>query len=92
MLENFLNFVDLYGHIPNGGRIYYEQRSQPPLLIPMVHLYVTSTGDVGFLRDNIARIEKEYLFWTLNRSVSVMGYRVSQYNVGVGAPRPESYR
>lgn len=92
MLENFLQLVDVYGHVLNGGRIYYEQRSQPPLLIPMIHLYVNSTGDMAFLRSNIERIEKEYLFWTVNRSISVMSYDVAQYNVGVGSPRPESYR
>lgn len=92
MLENFLQFIDLYGHIPNGGRIYYEQRSQPPLLIPMIHQYVTHTGDTAFLRDNIKQIENEYNFWALNRTVSVLGYDVAQYNVGVGSPRPESYR
>lgn len=36
MIENFLSVVKRYGFVPNGGRVYYLSRSQPPLLIPMV--------------------------------------------------------
>lgn len=50
MLLNFLLMVDTIGLVPNGGRIYYEKRSQPPLLAPMVELYVNVTGDVEFLK------------------------------------------
>lgn len=39
MIENFLSMVDRFGFVPNGGRIYYLSRSQPPLLIPMVSTY-----------------------------------------------------
>lgn len=50
MLENFLKMVDTYGMVPNGGRIYYTRRSQPPYLIPMVKLYMDKTNDLEFLR------------------------------------------
>uniref|UniRef100_A0A8C5N959 Trehalase n=1 Tax=Gouania willdenowi TaxID=441366 RepID=A0A8C5N959_GOUWI len=36
MIQNFLYLVNRYGFIPNGGRIYYERRSQPPFLTLMV--------------------------------------------------------
>ncbi len=39
MLENFSNLVDKIGFIPNGNRVYYVRRSQPPLFIPMVNEY-----------------------------------------------------
>ena len=39
MLENFASLVDTYGMIPNGNRVYYTRRSQPPLFIPMVDEY-----------------------------------------------------
>lgn len=45
MLENFLSIVQRYGFIPNGGRIYYSMRSQPPLLCAMVKAYVDATND-----------------------------------------------
>lgn len=39
-----------YGFVPNGGRIYYERRSQPPFLTLMVESYYQATRDKEFLR------------------------------------------
>jgi len=39
MLENFSELIEKVGLIPNGNRIYYEKRSQPPLFIGMVEEY-----------------------------------------------------
>ena len=39
MLENFSTLITTYGMIPNGNRVYYIKRSQPPLFIPMVEEY-----------------------------------------------------
>lgn len=39
MLENFAHLIRILGHIPNGNRIYYNRRSQPPLFISMVDEY-----------------------------------------------------
>ncbi|XP_066941045.1 uncharacterized protein [Macrobrachium rosenbergii] len=50
MLQNFLQMVETYGMVPNGGRRYYTRRSQPPYLIPMFHLYMEHTNDIDFLR------------------------------------------
>ena len=50
MLLNFVHMIRLYGLIPNGGRTYYTNRSQPPLFIQMVKEYVDATGDVEFVR------------------------------------------
>ena len=35
MLENFSRLIDKYGFIPNGNRVYFERRSQPPLFASM---------------------------------------------------------
>lgn len=43
-------FVGSYGHVPNGARVYYLQRSQPPLLTLMMDRYVSHTNDTAFLR------------------------------------------
>ena len=32
-LQNFMDEIQLFGFIPNGGRIYYLDRSQPPFFI-----------------------------------------------------------
>lgn len=36
VVRNLLDFVDRFGFVPNGGRQYYLDRSQPPFLTPMV--------------------------------------------------------
>ncbi|GJD07995.1 Probable trehalase [Galdieria sulphuraria] len=36
MVDNLLDMVFKFGFVPNGGRIYYLNRSQPPLLSDMV--------------------------------------------------------
>lgn len=41
MLSNFLDMIKQFGFIPNGGRIYYTKRSQPPFFIPMFDLYIS---------------------------------------------------
>ena len=32
MILNLIDYVDAFGFVPNGGRSYYLNRSQPPLL------------------------------------------------------------
>ncbi|XP_055369817.1 trehalase isoform X2 [Betta splendens] len=95
MIQNFLHLVNRYGFIPNGGRIYYERRSQPPFLTLMVESYYHATKDKEFLRDALPTLEKEYSFWMRNRSVAVQANGVehvlNRYHVQVESPRPESY-
>nr|QWX20096.1 trehalase 2 [Henosepilachna vigintioctopunctata] len=95
MLENFFYMVENCGHIPNGGRIYYLARSQPPFLMPMVKLYYDATKDVKFLRDNIRTMEKEFEYWMTNHNVTVTldgnNYTLARYGDRSQGPRPESY-
>ncbi|XP_011820281.1 PREDICTED: trehalase isoform X1 [Mandrillus leucophaeus] len=95
MLQNFLDLVKTYGHVPNGGRVYYLQRSQPPLLTLMMDCYLTHTNDTTFLQENIETLALELDFWTKNRTVSVSlegkNYLLNRYYVPYGGPRPESY-
>lgn len=95
MLENFLYIVDNYGHIPNGGRIYYLGRSQPPLLIPMVKTYVDFTQDISFISKHIDTMEKEFDYWMTNHSrvvhIDGKNWTLSAYGDRSRGPRPESY-
>uniref|UniRef100_A0A452SZZ6 Trehalase n=1 Tax=Ursus maritimus TaxID=29073 RepID=A0A452SZZ6_URSMA len=95
MLQNFLDLVRIYGHVPNGARVYYLQRSQPLLLTLMMDRYLTHTNDTAFLRDNIGTLALELDFWTENRTISVSSggksYVLNHYAVPYGGPRPESY-
>lgn len=95
MLDNFMYIVDTYGHIPNGGRIYYLERSQPPLLIPMVKLYYDYTKDLDYINGRIETLEKEFDYWIVNHSKNIeldgKTYTLSVYGDKSQGPRPESY-
>lgn len=95
MLENFLYIVDNYGHIPNGGRIYYLARSQPPLLIPSIKLYVDTLKDYTFVSQNIEIMEKEFDYWMTNHTKVIQyngkNYTLALYGDRSNGPRPESY-
>lgn len=91
MLENFVSIVDRFGFIPNGGRLYYSGRSQPPLLIPMVHEYYNATNDKQFLKDHILSLEKEFQYWMNNQLIEVNGHMLATYGDKSSGPRPESY-
>ncbi|XP_013871324.1 trehalase [Austrofundulus limnaeus] len=95
MIQNFLYLVDRYGFVPNGGRVYYERRSQPPFLPLMVESYYQATKDKEFLREALPVLEKEYQFWMQNRSVVVKvngsDHILNRFHVQAGLPRPESY-
>nr|UEK51437.1 Treh-E-like protein [Parasacculina yatsui] len=96
MILNFVTMVKTFGFVPNGGRIYYSRRSQPPFLIPMCRLYFDKTKDLETIRAILPYLEREMNFWRVNRmaSVTVEGETrtVYRYKVDVGQPRPESYR
>ncbi|CAO3591104.1 unnamed protein product [Absidia cylindrospora] len=95
MIENFLDFVDTYGFMPNGARIYYLNRSQPPFLTEMVKLYYQETKNVDFLKKALPVLEKEYNFWLKNTTVTIhqgdKKYKLNHYNVENHSPCPESY-
>jgi alpha,alpha-trehalase len=71
MIENFLDLVDDIGFVPNGARIYYKNRSQPPLLSMMVKIYVEYTNDTDILDRALPLLVKEHEFWMTNRTVEV---------------------
>ena len=96
-LQNFMDELDRFGFIPNGGRIYYLNRSQPPVFIRMLSSYVAATGDRSILQRGLPLAEKELQWWVTNRSVNVTSsfsqktHLMYRYNVNNTAPRPESY-
>ena len=97
VLLNFLDIVEYLGYIPNGSRIYYLNRSQPPMLTQMVNLYVEKTSDVEILAKALPLLDKEYLFWMHYRTVDLGPhtngdhYLLNRYYVDSAGPRPESH-
>lgn len=53
IIENFIHLVKIYGYVPNGNRIYYQKRSQPPMLIQMANAYYEATNDGDFIKNNL---------------------------------------
>ncbi|KAF1334041.1 Glycoside hydrolase 37, partial [Globisporangium splendens] len=45
VVNNLLEYAAEFGFVPNGGRIYYLTRSQPPMLSDMVRLVATVNQD-----------------------------------------------
>ncbi len=88
MIENFLHLVDVLGFVPNGGRIYYENRSQPPLLTQMVWRYFQETQDFGLLNKALPLLDVEYNFWMTDRVVKINGYSLNIFNATNDTPRP----
>lgn len=91
MLENFLSIINRFGFIPNGGRIYYSERSQPPLLAPMIKAYVDKTKDIEFMKYAVPILEREFYFFYNNHMVEVNGHALAVYGDKSTGPRPESY-
>jgi len=62
MVKNFAWLIDHYGHIPNGNRTYYLNRSQPPFFAAMVNLIAERDGR-PVLATYLPQLAKEYEFW-----------------------------
>jgi alpha,alpha-trehalase len=61
MLENFAYLIGTYGHVPNGNRIYYLSRSQPPVFALMV--WLAQQFGVAAATDFLPQLRKEHAFW-----------------------------
>lgn len=92
MLKNFFSIVDRFGFVPNGGRVYYSMRSQPPLLTPMVKTFVDTTGNKQFAISSVDILAREFDYWMANHTVIVKGHKMAIYGDKSSGPRPESYR
>ena len=78
-----------FGMVPNGGRVYYSRRSQPPLLTQMVAVFYNATGNDTFVEEMLPFLDQEYEFWQENRSVFLesLGYEANHYATITNQPR-----
>ena len=103
MLDGFAYLVRTVGHVPNGNRSYYLNRSQPPYLAAMVGLYATA-ADTARALEYLPTLEAEHAFWmagaetvapgSASRRVVRLrdGSLLNRYWDDLPEPRPESYR
>nr|QPK67212.1 Trehalase 1A [Rondotia menciana] len=95
MIENLIELLHKFGHIPNGSRWYYQERSQPPLLAAMMERYYEKTKDIKFIKKYISSLEKEINYWldtqliAFNKDDRV--FTLLRYYTPSAGPRPESY-
>ncbi|MFN5169445.1 MAG: alpha,alpha-trehalase TreA [Cyclobacteriaceae bacterium] len=103
MVNNFAFLIDSVGHIPNGNRTYYLNRSQPPFFALMVNLL--ADRDSAALLHYLPQLEKEHAFWmkgrenvqnpgdVANRVVMMPdGTILNRYWDDLPEPRPEAYK
>jgi len=96
VILNLADMIKRFGFVPNGGRVYYLRRTQPPLFAGCVHEYFKATNDLEFVKTMLPLMEKERAFWQRERRVDLQmlnGDNVEfyQYRVDAEGPRPESY-
>jgi alpha,alpha-trehalase len=103
VIRNLLDDLDHFNFVPNGGRIYYLDRSQPPLLSEMVVSVVEyygwkSIAAKALLEAALPLLEREHDWWTnpanghvLDITVQDVTYTLNRYHSNSTTPRPESY-
>ena len=107
VINNLLDDISNFGFIPNGGRIYYLDRSQPPLLSEMIKSYLdavqwSSSEGMAMLQRAYPLLVKEYEWWmdpenghvvtiTLASLNGPESYTLNRYFSNETSPRPESY-
>eukprot|EP00056_Hartaetosiga_gracilis_P004963 m.79945 g.79945 ORF g.79945 m.79945 type:complete len:684 (+) comp11998_c0_seq2:19-2070(+) len=93
IIGNYFHLLDTFGFIPNGNRVYYLTRSQPPLLSEMVMALYEATGNETDLEIALPYLEKEYSYWNTTdaKQANFDGVRLTKYGADTTKPRPESF-
>jgi len=104
MIDNYVGFIEQYGYVPEGNRIYHLGRSGPPFFSLMVELLAQKKGNQVF-KKYLPQLKKEYAFWMDGAdklSVNNTAFRrvirlangsiLNRYYDDQPAARPEAYR
>ncbi|EGD74807.1 hypothetical protein PTSG_07040 [Salpingoeca rosetta] len=97
--RNYFSLIDRFGFVPNGARVYYLTRSQPPVLNEIVMSIYNATGNSTFLLEAYPYLSKEYKYWNsttthkrVNIGLGLTAAPLTRYYADTQSPRPESYR
>lgn len=102
-VHNLLYLVEHVGFVPNGNRVYYLNRSQPPLLTETVRIVFDAIDDederVSWLQHATPLLDQEYEWFARTHSVEALHpkhpcskYSLSLFNADTIQPRPESFK
>jgi alpha,alpha-trehalase len=83
MLNNFVYQINNIGHIPNGNRIYYLTRSQPPFFAAMVDSVIEYKKNKIWQLKYLEPIETEYFYWMKGENKKLKTGEASGKIVGV---------
>ena len=95
MVRNFVYLQETLGVIPNGNRLYFATRSQPPFLSLMVELLwrekYRHQGE-GLPKSYLAALKREHAFWMKPERVTPAGDTLlNHYWDTATTPRQEAY-
>ncbi|XP_042952834.1 probable trehalase [Carya illinoinensis] len=96
IVTNLVHLIEEYGHVLNGARAYYTNRSQPPLLSAMIHAIYARTGDMQFVKKSLPALVKEHHFWSSGihkvtiQDAQSCNHTLNRYYAKWNKPRPES--
>ena len=100
MIDNFSYLIEEIGFIPNGNRVYYLTRSQPPFFAAMVDLVCRFKNDYEWGLKYLPQLEREHQFWCGSSEENISGNHVvklpdgkflNRYFDSEKLPREESY-
>ncbi|XP_056174090.1 probable trehalase [Syzygium oleosum] len=95
IVTNLIYLLEEYGHVLNGARVYYANRSQPPLLNAMIRAIYEKTHDKEFVAKCLPALLKEHEFWTSGfHQITIRdrecSHNLSRYYAMWDKPRPET--
>ena len=88
MSDQLIYEIEHYGTVLNANRTYMLNRSQPPLLTPMILDLFEYTQDLDWLRSVLPAVESYYFFWTVPPRLN-QATGLSHYNALGQGPAPE---
>eukprot|EP01124_Arcella_intermedia_P028059 TRINITY_DN562_c0_g1_i1.p1 TRINITY_DN562_c0_g1~~TRINITY_DN562_c0_g1_i1.p1 ORF type:complete len:541 (+),score=96.18 TRINITY_DN562_c0_g1_i1:130-1752(+) len=93
IIQNALALIRSYGFVPNGARIYYLNRSQPPLLSEMIRRYLQADANMDLLEEALPLLLNEYNFWMDGDHAVTFpdGLVLNRFYSPNDQPRPESF-
>lgn len=90
MIENFAFLIDALGYIPNGNRVYFASRSQPPYFSYLLHLMLEYEEE--WVLSFMPQLEAEYTYWMKECAVTLEdGNVLNRYTDALDLPRPEAF-
>lgn len=102
LAEDYASLVERVGHVPNGARLYFRSRSQPPLFYRLVAVLERERGFEA-VEPYLDRLDAEHGYWldgaaaldpgeAHRHAVNLDGTVLNRYWDDRPEPRPESYR